>query len=65
MSLSATSFMKLDGLFQRLFGLSFVVRPAFKVLLAVCAVVAGSLVLVGFLLAIGRLSGLIEKGGPR
>ncbi len=60
-SLTATSFMKLSGLFQRLFGLSFVVRPAFKVLLAVCAVVAGSLVFIGFLLALGRISGLIEK----
>jgi hypothetical protein len=58
---TATSFMKLHGLFQRLFGVSFVVRPVFKVLLAVCAAVLGSLVLVGFLVAIGRLSGLIEK----
>ncbi len=60
-SLSATSFMGLHGLFQRLFGLSFVVRPVFKVLLAVCGIVVGGLVLVAFLIGIGRLSGLIEK----
>jgi hypothetical protein len=58
---SASSFMGLGGLFQRFFGLSFIVRPVFKVVLAVCAVVAGSLVFLAGLLALGRLAGFLEK----
>lgn len=58
---SAASFMGLGGLFQRVFGLSFVVRPVFKVVLAVCAVVAGSLLLLAGLIALGRFAGFLEK----
>jgi hypothetical protein len=58
---SASSFMGLGGLFQRFFGLSFIVRPVFKVVLAVCAVVVGSLVFLAGLLALGRLAGFLEK----
>ena len=58
---SASSFMGLGGLFQRFFGLSFIVRPAFKVVLAVCALVVGSLVFLAGLLALGRLAGFFEK----
>jgi hypothetical protein len=60
---SASSFMGLGGLFQRFFGLSFIVRPFFKVVLAVCAFVVGSLLLLAGLAALGRLSGFLEKKG--
>jgi hypothetical protein len=59
--ISASSFMGLGGLFQRVFGLSFIVRPAFKIVLAVCAVVAGSLLFLAGLIALGRAAGLLEK----
>jgi hypothetical protein len=53
--------MGLGGLFQRFFGLSFITRPLFKVVLAVCAFVIGALVLLASLLLLGRLAGFIEK----
>jgi hypothetical protein len=59
--LSASSFMGLGGFFQRVFGLSFIVRPAYKLVLAICAAVAGSLLLLAGLLALGRLAGFLEK----
>lgn len=58
---SAASFMGLGGLFQRFFGLSFITRPLFKVVLAVCAFVIGSLVFLAGLLLLGRLAGFLEK----
>ena len=58
---SAASFMGLGGLFQRVFGLSFIVRPAFKILLAICAFVAGSLLFLAGLVALGRVAGFMEK----
>jgi hypothetical protein len=58
---SATSFMGLGGLFQRVFGLSFVVRPVFKIVLGICAVIAGSLLLLAGLVALGRFAGFLEK----
>jgi hypothetical protein len=58
---SAASFMGLGGLFQRFFGLSFITRPLFKVVLAVCAAVVGSLLFLAGLLLLGRLSGFLEK----
>jgi hypothetical protein len=58
---SAVAFMGLGGLFQRVFGLSFVVRPAFKIVLAVCALLAGALLLVAGLAALGRIAGFLEK----
>jgi hypothetical protein len=58
---SASSLMGLGGFFQRFFGLSFIVRPAFKVVLAGCAVLVGSLVFLAALLALGRLAGFLEK----
>lgn len=58
---SAASFMGLGGLFQRFFGLSFITRPLFKVILAVCAIVIGSLVFLAGLLLLGRLAGFLEK----
>jgi hypothetical protein len=58
---SAASFMGLGGLFQRFFGLSFITRPLFKFVLAVCAFVIGALVFLAGLLLLGRLAGFIEK----
>jgi len=59
--LKAASFMGLGGLFQKFFGLSFIGRPAFKFVLAVCAAVVGSLLFLAGLLALGRLAGFLEK----
>jgi len=58
---SASSFMGLGGLFQHVFGLSFIARPVFKVALAVCALVIGALVFLAGLVALGRLAGFFEK----
>jgi len=58
---SGNSFMKLDKPYQLLFGLSFAVRPFFKVVLFVSTVVAGSILFIVFLIVLGRLSGLIER----
>jgi len=58
---SAASLMGLGGLFQRVFGLSFIGRPVFKVVLAVCAFLAGALLLVAGLVALGRVAGFMEK----
>jgi hypothetical protein len=60
--LTAASFMGLGGFFQRVFGLSFIVRPVFKVVLAVCGIVAGSLLFLAGLIALGRVAGFLEKG---
>jgi len=58
---SAHTFMGLDKPYQKLFGLSFRIRPLFKVVLFVSALVVGSLLLITALVALGRYSGLIEK----
>ncbi len=58
---SAASFMGLGGLFQRVFGLSFIVRPVFKIVLGICAVVAGALLFLAGLVALGRVAGFMEK----
>lgn len=58
---SASSFMGLGGLFQRVFGLSFIVRPAFKIVLGICAVIAGALLVLAGLIALGRVAGFMEK----
>ncbi len=58
---SASSFMGLGGLFQRVFGLSFIVRPVFKIVLAICAFLIGPLLLVAGLAALGRVAGFLEK----
>jgi hypothetical protein len=59
--LSASSFMGLGSLFQRVFGLSFIVRPVFKIVLILCAIVAGSLLLLAGLVTLGRVAGFLEK----
>jgi hypothetical protein len=58
---SAHLFMRLDKPFQKLFGLSFSIRPAFKVVLFISALIIGSILILLFLLALGRFSGILEK----
>ncbi|MCJ7586461.1 MAG: cytochrome c3 family protein [Candidatus Aminicenantes bacterium] len=57
----ASSFMKLGGLFHRMFGLSFAARPVLKVVLTAAVAVIGLMALLAALLGLGRLSGLLEK----
>jgi len=58
---SAVSFMGMTQPFHRLFGLTFLGRPYFKIALAVAAVVIAAILAVLFLTLIGRAAGLIEK----
>ena len=60
-SRSAASLMGVGGFFHRVFGLTFVVRPAFKILLFLAALVSGALLLAFFVTVVGKLSGLTEK----
>jgi hypothetical protein len=58
---SAHMFMDMDNPYQRLFGLSFRVRSLFKVILTVAAVIVGSVLLLVFLVILGKYTGLLEK----
>ncbi len=58
---AANSFMGLDGPYQRLFGLSFRVRPLLKILLGITAAVLGVIVMIVLVTLLGRATGLIEK----
>jgi hypothetical protein len=58
---SIHSFMGLGKPYHFFFGLSFAVRPPFKVVLAAASLVIGAILLIAVLLALGRASGLIEK----
>ena len=60
-SRSASSFMGLTKPYHLAFGLSFFARPAYKALLFACLVVIGSILLIVFLVSLGRLAGLIEN----
>jgi hypothetical protein len=60
-SRSSTSLMGIGGLFHRVFGLTFAVRPFFKVVLALAIIASGAVLLVFFLVVAGKLAGLIEK----
>jgi hypothetical protein len=57
----ANAFMRLDRPYQMLFGLSFAVRPLFKWVLFFSILVIASILLLVFLLVVGRLTGLMEK----
>jgi len=59
--LSMFRFMGKDKPFQKLFGLSFTVRPVFKVVLFISTMIIGSILILLILLALGRFSGIIEK----
>jgi hypothetical protein len=58
---SAASFMALARPYQKLFGLSFRVRPLLKIVLAAAAGLLGLIVMLVFVTALGRAAGLIEK----
>jgi len=58
-------FMGLDKLYQKMYGLSFTARPVFKVILFIAGLFIGSILLLVFLLSLGRLTGLIQKGDQR
>jgi hypothetical protein len=60
-SKSTTSFMGVGGFFQRIFGLTFAVRPFFKIVLALTILATGAVLVVFFLVVAGKLAGLIEK----
>ena len=58
---SAISFMGMGRPYHFLFGLSFAVRPVFKLVLLAAALIVGSLLFIAVLIGLGRFSGLIEK----
>jgi hypothetical protein len=60
-SRSAASFMGVGAVFHRIFGLTFAVRPLFKLLLGVTIIATGAVLAVFFLIVAGKLAGLIEK----
>lgn len=58
---SAYSFMDLSKPYQKLFGLSFRVRPLFKVVLFIAVMILGSILLIIFFKLLGQYTGLIQK----
>ncbi|OGD19046.1 MAG: hypothetical protein A2W03_06500 [Candidatus Aminicenantes bacterium RBG_16_63_16] len=60
-TVSANAFMGLDRPYQKLFGLSFAVRPLFKWALFLFILVIGSIVALVLFFGVGRLTGLVEK----
>jgi hypothetical protein len=58
---SAHSFMDLDLPYQKLFGLSFRVRPLLKIVLFVAAVIIGGMLFILLMVNLGRYTGLLEK----
>lgn len=61
MASSAVSFMGMTKPFHKLFGLSFLIRPGFKIVLGIAAFFIASLLLILFLMTLGRAAGLIDK----
>lgn len=60
--LAAGSFSGISKIYQGLFGLSFAVRPLFKGILFASVLIVGAIILLVFLLELGRLSGVLSKG---
>lgn len=58
---SSTSFMGTSGLFQRLFGLTFLVRPILKIVLIFCGLIIAAMFLYAGFHALGRISGLSDR----
>ena len=54
-------FMGKDKYYETLFGLSFTFRPVLKILLFISIFFIASIILIIFLLALGRFSGIIKK----
>ena len=61
MSRTNASFMGVNNIYHRLFGLSYLGRPYFKIVLAAAAFIIAAILLAALLGAIGRASGLTEK----
>jgi hypothetical protein len=61
-ALSQSAFMGLAQPYQRLFGLSFSIRPVFKAVLFLAALLLGALLLVLIVHVIGRSAGLVDRG---
>jgi len=60
-SAAGVSFMKLNIPYHRLFGLSYLGRPYFKIVLGIAAFLIGAILLAALVQAVGRWSGLAEK----
>jgi hypothetical protein len=60
-AISANAFMGIDRPYQKLFGLSFAVRPLLKGTLLISAIVIGLILGLVVVLFLGRASGLLEK----
>jgi hypothetical protein len=60
-SSAGVSSMGLSNPYHRLFGLSYLGRPYFKIVLAIAAFLIGAVLLTALVQAVGRLSGLAEK----
>jgi hypothetical protein len=60
-SRTQSAFMGLNQPYQRLFGLSFSVRPVLKAVLFVAVALLGSLLLLLVMLVIGRMTGLVNR----
>ncbi len=58
---SAVGLMRVGSLHQRLFGLTFAVRPLLKFVLVACGFILGALLLLAFLSFMGRWSGMTER----
>jgi hypothetical protein len=58
---SMSKFMGEDKPYHKLFGLSFSVRPVFKAVIFISALIVGAILLLIGMLALGKASGLIEK----
>ncbi|MBN1939337.1 MAG: hypothetical protein JW843_07115 [Candidatus Aminicenantes bacterium] len=60
-SAAGVSHMGLSNPYHRLFGLSYLGRPYFKIVLGIAAFLIGAVLLAALVQAVGRLSGLAEK----
>ena len=60
-SRSMHNFVGKDKVYQKLFGLSFLMRPVFKVILFISVLIIGSILLILYFKVLGRFSGIIER----
>ena len=58
---SAVSFMGATKVYHKLFGLSFLGRPGFKIVLGIAALIIAALLAIVLLKILGRISGLLAK----
>jgi len=60
-TMPANAFMRVNRIYQTVFGLSFAVRPLFKWILFFSILVIGAILVLVLFFTLGRLSGLIER----